>query len=90
MGRTTDHYMTKIEPYLSLRRLFAAFLVKVFASRCYSFLFFFLLFFFFFFFLFSGRKYKGDNVFFSGFHLGLAFNQFIIYLNENKIYLQND
>ena len=82
--------MTKIKPYLSLRKLFSVVVVVVF--------FFCFVFFFFCFFctcysffcyvcLFSGRNYKDDDVFFSGSHLGLTFNQFIIYLNLSNIYL---
>ena len=56
LGRTTDHNMTKIESYQSLRRLFSAFLTIVFASRSHRFFLLCL--------CISGRKYKNDNVFF--------------------------
>ena len=55
LERSTDHNMTKIEPYLSLRKLFSAFLswllsVGVIVLSCYVC-------------VFSGRKYKDENVF---------------------------
>ena len=56
LGRTTNHNMIKIEPYLRLRRLFSAFLVMLFASKCYRFFFCYVC-------VFSGRKYEDGNVF---------------------------
>ena len=71
--------MTKIEPYLSPRRLIPAFLAMVFASRCYSI--------FPVMFVYFAVENLKMIMFFSDSHLGLTFIQFSIYLNKNNIYL---